>query len=96
MPTTRITANDSVHRREDLLTSSIDEDTVLLSLETNNFYGINEVGSRIWELLESPIAVTNLCRQLLDEFEVSEELCREHVLLFLNSLAKDGLVEAAA
>ena len=96
MPDTQITAEGSVRRSEELLTSSVDEETILLSLEKNNFYGMNEVGTRIWELLESPIAVAELCRQLQEEFAVSEEQCREHVLQFLNSLAEDGLVEAAS
>lgn len=93
MSETKITEHDTVRRREDAIASSIGDDTVLLSLERNDYFGINPVGTRIWELLENAQPVTKLCQRLQEEFSVSPEECRTDVLDFLNMMAEDGLVE---
>ena len=93
MPEPQISDNDTIQRSPDLIASSIGEDTVLLSLQQNDYFGMNAVGSRIWEMLESPKPVTEICRVLQEEFSVSREECESDVLAFLNQMATDGLIK---
>lgn len=92
MPDKPITKDTIVRRSDDLLVSNVDSETILLSLEQNNFYGMNEVGTRIWDLLESPQSVSALCERLDDEFNVSVDKCQEEVIKFIKSLTADKLV----
>lgn len=96
MAEAKITDNDTVQRCADHIASSIGDDTVLLSLERNDYFGMNTVGSRIWELLETPQPVSELCQTLQKEFSVSPDECVPDVLEFLNQLATDGLVETSS
>ncbi|MBW1829607.1 MAG: PqqD family protein, partial [Deltaproteobacteria bacterium] len=54
----------------DLVSSSLDEETVMMSVNSGKYYGLDEIGSRIWELIKQPRSVSDLCDILLGEFEV--------------------------
>ena len=79
-------------RNKDLITSNLDEDLVMLSVQTGKYYGINSVGRRIWELLEQPQSRSQLCDRLLKEYDVSREQCEQEVSDFLNELEAQGLL----
>lgn len=82
-----------IKRASDLITSEIDGETVMLSIENGKYYGLNSVGSRIWTLLEIPRTADELCNLLMDEFEVKSKECEQDVLQYLNTLANDNLVK---
>ncbi len=76
-----------------VLGSRIDEEIVIMSLEQNHYYGFEEVGSRIWELLEeSPSTLEELCEKLVAEFDVKTDICQRETLLFLEHLIDEKLV----
>ena len=82
----RITNNSIVQRKNDLLFNEIDGETVLMSIRNSEYYGLNKVGSRIWQLLEDPIAVKSIISKLLDEYEISYNQCFDDTLDFLTIL----------
>lgn len=73
----------------------VDGQVVLLSLQSGHYYGMNEHGSRIWELIEQPIPVSEIVDRLLTEFDVTRDQCESEVLSFLNALRVDQLVQVA-
>lgn len=76
-----------------VLDSKIDEEVAIMSLEQNHYYGLEEIGSRIWEILqESPSTLEELCEKLIIEFEVEKDVCEKETLLFLNHLLTEKLV----
>lgn len=78
-----------------VMDSKIDEEIVIMSLEQNHYYGLEEVGSRIWEILqESPSTIEKLCEKLSVEFDVEKEVCEQDTLQFLNQLIEEKLVLA--
>jgi len=83
-----------VARGGELVFRDVDGETVMLSVRTGKYYGLDPVGSRVWALIEEPRRVSDLCTLLLDEFEVDRETCERDVLAFLEKLAKDDLVKA--
>jgi len=86
-PTARLQQN------ADILASSLGDETVMMSLSRNNYYGLDEVGSRIWELLAQPQTLTQLCTALQQEFAVDAETCQQEVTVFVQQLANEGLVD---
>jgi hypothetical protein len=78
---------------EEIITSDIGGETVMMSLENSAYYGVDTVGSRIWQLIEQPMAVSHLCNILQTEFEVEPETCHEDVLELLNSLHQANLIQ---
>ena len=90
-----ITPNTIVTQTKELVSSDLDGETVLLSIETGKYYNMDPIGSRIWELIKDPMSVSQLIDILLGEFEVDREQCEQEVLAFLNKLAGDHLIRAA-
>ena len=85
--------NDSqIRRNPELVSSNLDGETVMMSVESGEYFGLDAVGSRIWELLETPITVANLIDLLVDEFEVSRVECEADTIEFLNHLLDKKLL----
>ena len=53
---------------------------------------MRDIGARIWELIEQPRSVDELCAELVREFEVADDVCRADVDALLNDLAAQGAV----
>lgn len=83
----------SVVRSSDQVSGDLDGKVVLLSIENGEYYNMNEVGSRIWALIEQPMTVAALVDRLLGEFEVERATCEAEVAVFLEQLRKDGLLK---
>jgi hypothetical protein len=83
-----------VVRFEALMTAPVDKEIVILSLASNHYVGLDEIGRRVWELLEAPHRVDELCRQLAGEFDATAGQIAADVLPFMVQLETEGLVHA--
>jgi len=92
-----IALDTTLSHNGDILYASVGtEEAVMMSVEVGRYYGLNAVGSRIWELLETPKTVTELCALLSEEFEVEAQTCEAEVLKFVQDLVDNGIVHEAA
>jgi hypothetical protein len=67
---------------------------VILDLDAGTYYGLNAVGARVWQLLQSPIEVEALVDTVSEEYEdVSRSQCREDVTHLLADLLEHKLIE---
>ena len=77
----------------EVLSSKIDEEAILMSIEADSYFGLEPVGSRIWEILtKHPASVNELVFLLMQEYEVDEEICREDVQQFINDMSGRKLI----
>lgn len=67
----------------------------ILDLKAGVYYGLDEVGARIWNLLQEPKIVSEIRHTLLEEYDVEPERCERDLLALLQRLADEGLVEVA-
>jgi hypothetical protein len=81
-----ITADDIVRQTDNLVASDIDDEKVMMSVEKGCYYGLDPVGSRVWELIEAPIRVSDLVDALLLKYDVDRRTCEQDVLAFLQEL----------
>lgn len=65
---------------------------VILNLDTERYHSLNEVGSRIWELLVEGCDSTATVAQLLNEFEVAEHELRVDAATLIEHLVEAGLL----
>jgi hypothetical protein len=70
----------------------IDERAVILHAETGDYFTLNAVGSRVWELLETPTTPTALRTRMLGEFDVAPDALARDIDAFLRELEGAGLV----
>jgi hypothetical protein len=81
-----------VRKQGDWLSAKVGDELVMMSAEKGNYIGLSEVGARIWELIDTPLAVDAVCVQLQQEYEVAPEVCRAEVENFLNELVTHGAI----
>ena len=80
-----------------MLTAAIgSQEVVMMSINAGCYYGLNSVGSRIWQLLESPQSLSQLCHQILDEFDVDAPTCEAEVRRFVAELLNNGILHESA
>jgi len=87
-----IALNMTIKRNPELVASDMDGETVMMSIENGEYFGLDPVGSRIWALIEKPIRIDKLVELLLEEFEVSKDQCEIDTLEFLNRLQEKNLL----
>ena len=69
-----------------LLSSELGEEAVILHLDRGLYFGLDDVGARIWQLIQQPIAVEEICARLTAEYEVEPARCERAVLQLLEEL----------
>ncbi len=69
-----------------------DGDIVILSIRDGVYFGLNQVGGRIWKLIQRPISICGIHQALLDEYDVDPEDCYQEILSFISELYEHGLV----
>jgi hypothetical protein len=82
-----------IKRDEHTVSALMDDGLALMSVKHNSYFILNAVSRRIWELLESPLCVKDLCRRLMDEFFTGKDRCQTDVLEFLTRFHRDGLID---
>ncbi len=88
----QITPQSIIRRNKNLLFNEIDGEVVMLSIENSEYYGMDKIGSRIWELIESPVSVNELIDKLLEEYDVTRDQCTHDTTGFLEQLAEKKLI----
>jgi Coenzyme PQQ synthesis protein D (PqqD) len=71
-------------------------ETVILSLKTGKYHGLDAVGARIWDLIQEPKTLHDLLEILFSEFDVEPTRCEQDVRLLLLNMTEAGLVEIGA
>ena len=77
-----------------VLCRTIEDEAVLLDLDSGQYYGLNTVGARIWELLGDGHSASSICEVVVQEFEVSEAEAAADVEAFLTALLGKGILLA--
>lgn len=77
----------------DHLYSEINGEGVILSLETGKYYGLNEVGHCIWNAIQSAATFEEIQSAVMAEYDVSEEVCRQEIISFVEKMSEEKLVE---
>jgi len=90
-----ITTSSIVVAAPDQVSSDLAGEAVILNLATGMYYGLDEVGARVWSLLQQPCAVGALRDAILAEYDVEPERCEQDLLALLADLESAKLVEVA-
>lgn len=64
----------------------------MLDPATSNYFGLDGVGARIWDLCEQPQSVEALVAVLITEYDVDESTCSTEVMSFLAELEAANLL----
>ena len=73
--------------------TDLEDEYVFIDTERGEYQLLKGTALHIWELLEKPRSVDQLCSEIMDEFDISKEQCVEDVFPFLQELEEIGLIK---
>jgi hypothetical protein len=69
------------------------DESAILNMKNSVYYGMNPVGSAVWNLLKQPKTVAEIRDAILGEYEVEAERCEHDLITLLEQLRSEGLIE---
>lgn len=75
-----------------VLIRHMDGESVLLNLDTERYFGLDAMGTRMWEQLTAAPNIDAAFTLLLEEFDVEPEILREHLSDLVKRLIDNGLL----
>ncbi len=88
-----ISINDTVVPADSVVARKVGEDMVLLDLESGQYFGLDAVGSRFWQLLEkSEQPLSDIGEAIHAEYDAIQEDIDQDLVLLANSLAERNLI----
>lgn len=88
-----ITMQSTVVVTPGLTAAHLGDEAVLLDANSGRYYGLNELGARIFELVRTPVSVGEVKNTLLQEYKVEEAELEADLLAFLRDMAQRNLIE---
>jgi hypothetical protein len=91
MPTT---LDDTVRIATRITFRRVRDEMALLNLDTGVYFGLDEIGARMWELLAEHGRLRTVAEQLEREYDVAPERVRHDLVRLVEELKAKGLIEA--
>ena len=88
-----LSIESAVRIKDDVIFNNLQGEVVLLSLKTGIYFGLDPVGTRIWQLIQDHGVLRPVRDAMLAEYEVSAERLWEDLRDLVTRLADNGLVE---
>ena len=83
----KITFADTVFAQE------VDGEMVLLDMNSENYFGLDEVGTAIWQVMQEKETLQEVLDVLLEQYEVESDVLEKDLADFVAKLVESGLVE---
>jgi Coenzyme PQQ synthesis protein D (PqqD) len=90
-----ISFSDRVKVPDDVLISGLQSESVMLQLNTERYFGLDEVGTRILSVLAVSDSIEAAFELLKDEYDVDSDVLRQDLLSLVENLAQHGLIEVS-
>jgi len=92
-PRASLTMDTTLVRSHDVMHQSIAGETVLLDLNSETYFSLNETGTRVWHLLEQPASLASIHGTLCSEFDASASTIEADLLELGSRLIDAGLLD---
>jgi hypothetical protein len=77
----------------DVLFQTVADEAVLLNISDSHYYGLDDIATRMWQLLVEHGEAEAVIRQMLDEYEVEETTLRHDFATLVASMEERGLIK---
>jgi hypothetical protein len=88
-----LTFTDRAYIPSHVLVRFLDNEAVLLNPASERYFGLDETGTRMWQLATSSLNIDAAYRELLAEYDVAPELLHDNLVRLLTDLVDNGLLE---
>ena len=69
------------------------DESAILNMKNSVYYGMNPVGTSIWNLLKEPKTIAEIRDTIVSEYDVDEERCERDLFTLLEQMRSEGLIE---
>lgn len=87
-----IALDNTVVQSKENIVGVMQGEKIILSLHNGKYYNLGQTGTKIWDIIEVPVSVTQLVNTLTSEYEVESFECEGEVVSFLENLLEEGLI----
>jgi hypothetical protein len=91
-PRSMISFADRATIPSNVLIRFLDQESVLLNLNSERYFGLDSVGTRMWQLLTAAPTIDAAYCQLIEEFDVDSKSLRSDLSHLLDHLIENGLI----
>ena len=84
--------SDRVEVPKHVLVRFLEKESVFLNLETEQYYGLDETGTRMWQVVTAAPSIENAHAELLSEFDVAPDLLRQNLSELLGRMVDLGFL----
>ena len=88
-----ISSTALISQAPDQISSELGGEAVILNLVSGTYYGLNEVGARIWELIQEPCTFDSIHAVLIAEYDVQPDICNQDLNRILRDMKEAHLIE---
>jgi coenzyme PQQ synthesis protein D (PqqD) len=82
--------------REDVLSRVLDGEAVLLDLASGTYFGLDTIGTEIWELFKQGVTVAEVRAAIVARYEVDDATVRHDLEELVDEMVKRGLIDVSA
>lgn len=79
---------------KDVLSQRIEDETVVLNTATGDYFGLNDVATRAWELLQENHGPRDIAIRLAEEFDATKDRIEADLSQLLDELRRKHLIES--
>ena len=88
-----LTLQSIVQRDPEVIAAEADQDLMMVSVATGNYYAVSDIAREIWDTIEKPIRVSDLVGSLMENYKIDLCSCQGQTLSFLKDLLNEGLLK---
>ena len=88
-----ISASSKVKVKTDVVTRQVQGEEVMLDLKSGTYFGLNEVATRTWSLLNEKKNLGQAAQIIAEEYDVSQNKAEGDIQRLVSELKKNGLIE---
>jgi hypothetical protein len=92
-PAMSISFSDRVKIPDDVLISKLQEESVILNLDSERYYGLDDVGTRFLTVLSTSESIEAAYKTLATEYDVDSQMLRQDLLELVQNLHDQGLIQ---
>jgi len=89
----KVLLDSTIVRSSDQVSTDLGGEAVILSLQSQEYFGLEDVGARIWDIIQEPKTVQEILNAVLNDYAVEPKRCERDLLAVLQQLADEGLIE---
>jgi hypothetical protein len=80
-------------RNNKTISGRLHDEMVMMDMEQGKYFSLNQSATAIWEKLEKPLTIEELCDNLMETYNVGKEQCVTEVTEHIKEMVRMGLIK---